>query len=63
MKTKQLRLFKGQIAVYSENHSKNISTRCRKNSELFNIKQVVYLVTTVFSSVNKRSAFCVMPSL
>jgi hypothetical protein len=46
IQTSQLMLYREIIAVCSEIHIKHINTLCGQNVELFNIKLVVYIVTT-----------------
>ena len=40
-------LYREIMAVYSEIHIKHINTLCGQNVELFNVKLVVHIVTTV----------------
>lgn len=37
-KKTQCMLFRETVAVYSENHTKPVSTLCRKNAELLTVK-------------------------
>jgi len=39
-------LYREIIAVFSENHTKNINTLCGQNVECVNVKLVVHIVTT-----------------
>jgi len=39
-------LYREIMAVCSEIHTKQINTLCGQNVELFNVKLVVYIVTT-----------------
>jgi len=39
-------LYREIIAVYSQIHTKNISTLCGQNVELLNVKLVLHIVTT-----------------
>jgi len=41
-------LYRERIAVCSEIHTKHINALCEQNVELFNVKLVVYIVTTGF---------------
>ena len=45
-KTSQLVLYKEQIAVCSQIHTKHINTQCGQNLELLNVKLAVHLLTT-----------------
>ena len=46
IKTSQLMLYRGIIAVCSQIHSKHINTLCGQNVELLNVKLAVHIVTT-----------------
>ena len=46
-------LYREIMAVCSEIHTKHISTLCGQNVELWNVKLVVYRVTTGLQSVLK----------
>jgi len=46
LKTNQLMLYREIIAVSSQVHTKRIHTLCGQNVELFDVKQVVHIVTT-----------------
>ena len=39
-------LYREIIAVFSENHTKNINTLCGQNVECVNVKLVVHIETT-----------------
>jgi len=39
-------LYSEIIAVYSQIHTKHLSTLCGQNVELFNVKLAVHIVTT-----------------
>jgi len=55
IKTSQLMLYREIIPVFSEIHTKNISTVCGQNVELLNVKLAVHIVTTGLQRVNYLS--------